>query len=502
MVYSLALVCYYFCTIKKIKNHFMRNTPATALFNLRNLLFLSLLSFVVSCSKSDTGGGNTPLSPGSIVAFSFQKSATIPVTSTAALSGSSINIFLPAGTNPNALVATFTLSDSSLVTVNGVTQQSGITANDFSSPVTYTVSTKTGSKTYTVYLTTGIQPLDQNVAAFMQQYNIPGMSIAITLNDQLVYAQSYGQAVVETNTVATNQSQFRVSSLSKQITSAMVMKLIDQGKIHMTDKVFGPGAILGTMYGAQPYGPGIGNITVDNLLHCTSGGWLDDNTDPLGQNPSMSSQQIITWGLNNVPLLDTVPGRSYYYSHFGYVILGRVIEQITGMTYTQAAQQLVLQPSGITDMTIATNNLSTRQPNEVEYYSTIPGEAYGWNINREDAANGWIASATDMARFLTHVDGFSSQTLISPAAFQIMSTGSGANPSYACGWEVNQYNLFHHGSLPGTGTSQAITTQYGNFNYVILCNGNNGAQSFNSDMDNIFWNALPNITSWPTYNLF
>jgi CubicO group peptidase (beta-lactamase class C family) len=479
----------------------MRNTPATARFNMRNLLFLALSIFVFSCTKSGSGGNTPPA--GSIVSFSFQQSVNaIPVTSTAALTGSTINIFLPAGTNPNALIASFTLSDSALVSVNGVAQTSGVTANDFSQPVTYTVSSKAGSQSYTVYLTTGIQALDQNVAAFMQQYNIPGLSIAVTLNDRLVYAQSYGQAVVETNTAATNLSQYRISSLSKQITSAVVMKLIDQGKIHMTDKVFGPGAILGTMYGAQPYGPGITNITVDNLLHCTSGGWLDDNTDPLGTNNGMSSQQIITWGLNNVPLLDTVPGRSYYYSHFGYVILGRVIEQVTGLSYVQAAQQLVLQPSGINDMQLAGNTLASRQTNEVEYYAQIAGEAYGWNINRQDAANGWIATATDMARFLTHVDGLSSQTFLSNNALQIMSAGSYANPSYACGWEVNQYNWFHHGNLPGTGTSQAITTQFGNFNYVILTNGSNPARSFSGDMDNIFWNALPNINSWPTYNLF
>jgi hypothetical protein len=153
-------------------------------------------------------------------------------------------------------------------------------------------------------------------------------------------------------------------------------------------------------------------------------------------------------------------------------------------------------------MQLAGNTLASRQTNEVEYYAQIAGEAYGWNINRQDAANGWIATATDMARFLTHVDGLSSQTFLSNNALQIMSAGSYANPSYACGWEVNQYNWFHHGNLPGTGTSQAITTQFGNFNYVILTNGSNPARSFSGDMDNIFWNALPNINSWPTYNLF
>jgi D-alanyl-D-alanine carboxypeptidase len=478
----------------------MRSKQMTHRFKMRNFLFLSLMIFFFSCSKSVPNNN----SPASITAFAFQESGNpIPVNSNASISGNNINIFLPPGTNTNALKASFTISDSAIVRVNGVAQLSGLTANDFSAPVTYTVTSKTGiTQTYTVYLTTGIPSIDQNVAAFMSQYNIPGLSIAITLNDKLVYLNTYGKADLENNVSTSTQSLFRISSLSKQITSVAIMRLLDQGKLSLNDKVFGQGAILGTTFGTQPYGPGITNITIGELLHHTAGGWPDDSTDPLGTNPSLSVQQIISWGLDNVPLLDTVPGRSYYYSHFGYSILGRVIEKITGTPYTQAVQSLVLQPSGISDMAIAGNSLAQRLPMEVKYYGPVADEAYSFNISRMDAANGWLATATDLARFLVHVDGFSNQTILSPTALGVMSTASLANPSYACGWQVNQFNLYHHGNLPGTGTSQAITTQSGNFNYVILTNANSPDPNFSSNMDNIFWTALPNVTAWPTYDLF
>ena len=119
-----------------------------------------------------------------------------------------------------------------------------------------------------------------------------------------------------------------------------------------------------------------------------------------------------------------------------------------------------------------------------------------------DATEGWLATASDMARFLVHVDGLSSETILSPNALTVMTTGSIANPKYACGWEVNAYNWFHHGNLPGTGTTQAITTQSGNFNYVILANTNNSDPNYSNNMDNIFWNALPIINNWPGYDLF
>ena len=480
----------------------MRSKTLGSIFKKRNTAFLFLLTSLFACSKSSDNNNNTSTT---ITAFSFQQSSnSIPVSSTAAISGTTINIFLPPNTNPNALVASFTLSDSSIVRVGGIAQQTGVTPNDFSSPVTFDVTQKNGGTiSYTVSLTTGISAIDQAATAFLQTYNIPGMSLAITLNGKLVYAQAYGKADVENNIGASPNNLFRVSSLSKQITSAAIMKLMDQGKINMTDKVFGAGAILGTDFGTQPYGNGIANITIDDLLHHTSGGWPDDNTDPLGKNPSMGVNQIISWGIDNVPLLDTVPGRSYYYSHFGYSILGRVIEKITGMPYTQAVQTLILQPSNITDMAIAGNTVADKLPNEVKYYDNTGdgNDPYAFDINRSDAPNGWIASATDMAKFLIKVDGVTPDNILTANALSVMTSGSAANANYACGWEINEYNWWHNGNLPGTATTQARTTQNGNFNYVILTNGS-GSGNYENDLGNIFWNALPEIPSWPSYDLF
>jgi len=479
----------------------MRQTLSTKIISWRNGMFLFMLLALGACSKSNTsgGGGNN-----AITSFSFQTTGNkIPVSSQAAIQGSNINLFLPPGTNTGALVATFAVSGNATVTVNGVTQTSGTTANNFTSPVTYTVSTPGGQpQNFSVSVTTGIAAIDQGMTAFMSQYNIPGMAIAITLNDQLVYVNSYGQASVENNQPVTNQSLFRISSLSKQITSAAIMRLLDQGKLSLNSTVFGNGSILGNMYGTQPYGPGVTNITVGELLHHTEGGWTDDGTDAFGQNFSYTIPQLMTWQLDNVPLLDTIPGRSYHYSQFGYTVLGRVIEKITGLSYTQAVQNLVLQPSGISDMQIAGNTLAARLPNEVEYYGQNNEDPYYIPVARMDAANGWIASATDLARFLVHVDGQSNLTIISSNAFNTMVTGSYANPKYGCGWELNQYNIFHHGNWPGTGSSQAITTQDGNFNYVILANMGSTDPNFSANMDNIFWNAANNIQTWPGYDLF
>ena len=249
----------------------MRKQLSNKFISWRNGMFLTLLAAMGACSKSSTPNGGSS----GITSFSFQMTGNkIPVSSQASIQGSNITIFLPPGTNTDSLAATFAVSGNATVTVNNLTQQSGITQNNFSTPVAYTVSAPGGNpKIYSVSVNTGIQAIDQNVSAFMTQYNIPGMSIAITLNDKLVYVNSYGKASVENNQPVTSQSLFRISSLSKQITSVAIMRLVDQGKISLGQSVFGTGSILGNSYGSQPYGPGVTNITVGELLHHTEGGW-------------------------------------------------------------------------------------------------------------------------------------------------------------------------------------------------------------------------------------
>jgi D-alanyl-D-alanine carboxypeptidase len=479
----------------------MKKSTANPVFQ-KSLFSLFLAAvFAMSCSKS----AQPTSAAASITSFSLQQGINaISVNSNATIAADSIFLFLPPGSATTALIPTFTLSDpASVVTVNGASQQSAITAVNLSQPLNYTVTNRTGLKTnYVVSLTTDMSLIDTAVSKYMAKYKVPALSIAITKDEKLVYAKSYGQADKATGAPAANNSLYRIASLSKQITSVTIMKLLDQGKIHMEDKVFGPGAILGNDFGTKPYGPHITDITVDELLHHTAGGWPNDGTDPMFTNPTLTAQQLITWTLDNRPL-DTIPGAAYAYSNFGYCILGRVIEKITGTTYVQAAQNLVLQPCGIADMQIAGNTLAEKLPNEVVYYGQDGEQPYIYNITRMDSHGGWLASATDLARFLVHVDGLSPSTdIISPNAVSVMTTPSTANNEYACGWALNGNNWWHDGSLPGTQTEQARIVSQGNLNFSILTNTRNNANNAVSAMDDIFWSSVPFISSWPSYDLF
>jgi CubicO group peptidase (beta-lactamase class C family) len=331
--------------------------------------------------------------------------------------------------------------------------------------------------------------------AYLQKYNIAGLSYAVGYAGAVVYQDAFGLAVRETNEAVTPNHLFRIASISKTITSVTIFTLIEQGRIKLTDKVFGPGAITGTDYGQPPYNPGIDQITVDHLLTHTAGGWTNDGKDPMFSNPTMNQAQLITWTLKNRPL-DNPPGQHYAYSNFGYCVLGRVIEKITGQGYADYVRANILKNCGVTDMTIAGNTLAQRQPNEVEYYGD-GDNPYGSNVTRMDSHGGWIARPTDIVQFFMHVDGFAKPpNILKPATIQIMTTPTAAYPNDSRGWNVNKINnWWHDGDLVGTMT-EAVRTQTG-YCWAAFCNSwHRPASDALGDLDKLEWAMVGQVKSW------
>src|ERR1700737_477412 len=202
--------------------------------------------------------------------------------------------------------------------------------------------------------------------AFMQKYDVPALSFAVGHAGEIIHRDAFGLADRERNEAITPMHLFRIASVSKTITSTTIFELIEQGRIRLADKVFGPGAILGTDYGQPPYNPDIDQITLGHLLTHTSGGWTNDSRAPMFTPPRMNHAELISWTLSNRPL-DNPPGQHYAYSNFGYCVVGRVIEKITGQPYADQVRAAVLSRCGVTDMAISGNTLDQRSRDEDNY---------------------------------------------------------------------------------------------------------------------------------------
>ncbi|MES2807852.1 MAG: serine hydrolase domain-containing protein [Bacteroidota bacterium] len=331
-----------------------------------------------------------------------------------------------------------------------------------------------------------IASIDNAITAKLAQYSIPGVSIAIMKDEKLVYVKSYGLADKEANTTLTNDHLFRIASISKPITFIAILNLVKAGTLSLNQKVFGTGGILGNDYGTPPVGSNKDQITVQHLLDHKSG-WINSPNDPMFTTNSVTQTQLITNMLANSPLA-TLPGATYYYSNFGYCVLGRVIEKVTGTTYENYVKTNILTPCGISQMQIGGSTLAERLPKEVKYYQT-EYSPYIMNISRMDSHGGWVASATDLARLMVKIDRNGSKADIIPAAL--------LNPTY-----FGYFNWYHTGSLPGT--SAILSRLNNNYSFVILANTRteSNANTILDDLYNTMSTQIMAVGTWPAIDLF
>lgn len=368
---------------------------------------------------------------------------------------------------------------------------------------------------------------DNAMLNLMSTYNVPGAQLAITYQGRLVYNRGFGFANLVTQDSVYPDDIFRIASVSKPITAVACMKLFERGLLDLNAKVFGSSGILNDTIYQNILDPRVKDITVKMLLQ-HSGGWNRNiSGDPMfdaynislvmGVSSPPSPSVVIQYVLSQ-KMLDFKPGTQSHYSNFGFCVLGRVIEKITGQKYEDYVREDLLIPIGITDMQLGYNLLENQLPNEVSYYdysgapyafsvydnsTTVPWPYGGFNLEFMDSHGGWVASCQDLLKFLCAIDRFTTRPdILTTSAIDTLIKPSSNDPNYACGISVNAFNNWWHlGSLPGT-TSEIVRAGNYQLNWAILLNTRDPFGNINSAVDNLVWSVLPSITSWPSHNLF
>jgi CubicO group peptidase (beta-lactamase class C family) len=315
--------------------------------------------------------------------------------------------------------------------------------------------------------------------------------------------EAFGVADRETGEALTPRHRYRIASVSKPITSAGIFTLVEAGKLKLDSHVFGSNSILGDDYYPTPYAglftlrptdlSIVEQITIEHLLTHTTGGWGNAAKDPMFSNKEMSHRELIAWTLAHMPLTNP-PGESFAYSNFGYCILGRVIEKLTGQTYEQYIKDNILRRCDISDMRIAGNTLAERATNEVKYYDQTGRDPYGMNVARMDSHGGWIATPSDLTAFFVHINGFKdTDQLLGDNTLRTMTTPTTANPRYAKGLFVNpQNNWWHTGLLPGTETISVRT--HSDFCWSAFINTR--LADMGRALDQLVWRMVRSVADW------
>lgn len=385
---------------------------------------------------------------------------------------------------------------------------------------------------------------DLQVQNFMNTYNIPSATFAVTKDGKLVYSRAFGYADIGQTSATQPYNMFRLASISKPLTSVGIMKLVENGSIALSDHVFGPGGILenhsylsnSTIADERVY-----DITLQMLLE-HSAGWNRDidctpnpttpypydfsHCDPiafplhvtqtLGVSNPVHEEDLIAFLLGKNLNFD--PGSQYSYSNIGYLLLSEIIEEVSGMEYEAWMQQEIFRPLGIYDMHIGKNLLADKFEREGEYigngytnlslYNTgqyVPWEYGGFSVEAMDGHGGWMGSARDLLRLMVAVDGFSTKPdILQPATIANMVTPATTSSFYAKGWSVNTLNnWWHTGALDGTASILVRTS--GGYTWAVLLNKrviNSNANAFWNALDSLGWNCISSSLSYPTHDLF
>ena len=224
--------------------------------------------------------------------------------------------------------------------------------------------------------------------------------------------------------------------------------------------------------------------------------------DPMFMNTSMDHAQLISWVLNDPAHKMTRDANTQYeYLNFGYCLLGRVIEKVTGKPYDASVQQIVLAPSGVTEMAIAGNAAADKRPREVAYY---PSEAYSLNVKRFDSHGGWIASPIDLVRYVVRVDGLATKPdIITAQSHATMLTAphimdaAGKDPNYGFGWGLPQW---HNGDI--VGTIAFLEVLPGGYTYAVLANTRPAKDTGAFALSAVVKKIITSVGTWPAYDLF
>jgi D-alanyl-D-alanine carboxypeptidase len=255
-------------------------------------------------------------------------------------------------------------------------------------------------------------------------------AVLVAKDDRVLFSRAYGLADRKHRIPNALRTRFRIGSMNKMFTAVAILQLVQAGKVKLT-------APLGTYLRDYPNRDVATKVTIHQLLTHTGG-----TGDIFGPDFDAHRQELRTLAdyvkLYGKRGLEFKPGSRWAYSNYGFILLGVVIERVTGHSYYDYVQQHIYAPAGMT----RTGSLPETQAvadRSIGY--TKPPGATAWAPNtdtlpyRGTSAGGGYSTVEDLARF---AHALLSHKLLSPKTTKLLITGkvkAGPGARYAYGFE-------------------------------------------------------------------
>jgi CubicO group peptidase (beta-lactamase class C family) len=309
------------------------------------------------------------------------------------------------------------------------------------------------------------ESIDAAVAAQMKIQKVPGAALAIIRKGEVALVKGYGEANVEHHVPVTPDTIFQSGSIGKQFTAAAIMTLVDDGKISLDDSVvkFYPDV-------AKWWYP----VTIRHLLTHTSG---MDNFEPgiqIDYRKDYTDADFAKLAFALTPQF--APGSRWNYSNPGYILLGCIIDKVTGHHYGELLRDRVFKPLGMKTARIISE--TDIIPHRAEGYQLVKGE-----LKNQDWNSPSVNSTADGALYLTVRDmiawdkGIRAKAVLKAESWKKVFTPvvlkSGKTYPYGFGWFIDgdrgQLRQHHGGAWQGF---KAYISRYlgDDFTVILLTN--------------------------------
>jgi CubicO group peptidase (beta-lactamase class C family) len=287
-------------------------------------------------------------------------------------------------------------------------------------------------------------------------------TVLVARHDRILLNKGYGYADYENQVPNDTSGIFQIYSITKTFTSAVVFRLIEQGKLSLDDR-------LSHFYPDFPNG---NNITIEHLLTHTSG--INDHTEP--QAPETEAYRIAQFGKNKP---NFAPGEGWSYCNGGYQLLGYIIARVTGLSYEKAVRAHILVPLQMTNSGFDFKGLAS--PAKVAAYHIFTNDkkekAVLYDSAGPFAAGALYSTVGDLYKYFR---GYESNELVSAASQGIAFSASKTNKGYGHGWQLNDdwfepKIISHSGGAAGFRSNFAMVPKDGIC--IVILNNNENANT-------------------------
>jgi D-alanyl-D-alanine carboxypeptidase len=293
-----------------------------------------------------------------------------------------------------------------------------------------------------------VQYVDSVANAAVAEQRTAGVSVAVVKNGRPLVVKGYGFADLENDVPAKPETVYRIGSVTKQFTSAAIMRLMEQGKLSLDD----------TLQKFMPNVPSQGNrVTIRHLLNHTSGIKSYTSLGPKWARVirlDLAPDTLLAMFANEP--YDFKPGDAYRYNNSGYFLLGMIIEKLSGKTYAKYVQDEFFTPLGLKGTSYC--DQAPLIKHRAQGYAPKPGGGF---INAEPlsmtqpyAAGSLCSTVNDLVMW---TQALASGKVVSPASYKLMTTpvalNDGKPMSYGFGLGTGMLGghrqVSHNGGING-----------------------------------------------------